>query len=80
MKKKPPFLEIIWLDSETESGWDSPDKVKYPTKHPTSYGFFIKEDDTFITLGADLDETNGHYNRFIHIPKVNILKKRKIKI
>ena len=77
---KLQFLEVTWSDSETDSGWDMMDKVKQPTKFPKSYGFFIKETDTYLTIAADYDEETKHFNRFMHIPIVNIQKKRKIKL
>ena len=77
---KLQFLEIIWSDSESETGWDSPEKIKQPTKFPRSYGFFIKETKDYLTIAADYDEETKHFNRFIHIPIVNIKKRRKIKI
>lgn len=80
MKTVLTFYEIHWTDSETETGWDKAEDIKNPSKHCCSYGFFIKENDHYFTIAADYDEDNNSFNRFIHIPKVNIKKKRKIKI
>jgi len=78
--KIPAFYEITWIDSESDIGWDSAEKLKQPKNDVKSYGFFIKETDIYYTIGADIDPDNGHFNRFIHIPKVNIKRKRKIKL
>jgi len=77
---KLPFLEIHWIDSETETGWDTPESIKFPTKNVKSYGFCVKENEEYITLAADIDVAEKHLNRFIHIPKINVKKKRKVKL
>lgn len=74
------FYEITWSDSEAVTGWDSTDSIKFPTKNCKSYGFFIKQNKEYLTIAADFDEENNNFNRFIHIPLVNIKKKRRIKI
>jgi len=74
------FYEVIWSDSECINGWDSIDGVKFPAKYCKSYGFFIKQNKEYFTLAADYDEENNNFNRFIHIPIVNIKRKRKVKL
>lgn len=74
------FYEVEWIDSESDNGWDHPDKVKHPQNTVVSYGFFVKQSDIYFTIAGDYDPDNYHFNRFIHIPKVNIKKKRKIKL
>lgn len=78
--KRPDFIEVKWIDSEADTGWDHPEKVKHPHNDVFSYGFLIKQSDLYLTVAADYDPDNHHFNRFIHIPLVNIKKKRKIKL
>ena len=80
MKNITPFFEVIWSDSETESGWNNITDAKAPTKMCRSYGFFIKQNDAYLTIAADHDPETNHFNRFLHIPLVNIKKKRRIKL
>lgn len=74
------FYEVIWSDSETDSGWSGKEDVKAPDKLCKSYGFFIKQNDTYFTIASDYDPGNNHFNRFMHIPLVNIKSKRRIKL
>lgn len=77
---KQNFIEVSWLDSESQTGWESSDKIKSSNHLVKSYGFIVKETKDFLVIAADIDSENDHFNRFIHIPKVNIKKKRRIKI
>lgn len=77
---KHDFYEITWIDSESEIGWDAIENLKSSKGNIRSYGFLIKLTDEFLTLASDIDKNNKHYNRFIHIPNVCVLKQRKIKI
>lgn len=77
---KLQFMEVTWIDSETDQGWDTPDKIEQPTKYAKSYGYFVKEGNEYLSIASDYDEGTKHFNRFIHIPLVTIIKKRKIKL
>lgn len=74
------FYEILWTDSEASNGWEKAEDFKFPSKLCKSRGWFIVENEEYLALAADYDEENKMYNRFIAIPKVNIKKKRKIKV
>lgn len=74
------FMEIHWSDSETANGWERADKVKQPTTLCKSRGYFVKESNDYLTIAADHDEENEMFNRFIHIPIVNIKKRKRLKL
>jgi len=77
---KLAFYEILWTDSATDTGWDSAESAKPPQKLLKSYGYLIRQNEEYITIAADYDEESKNFNRFLHIPLVNIKKKRKVKI
>jgi len=65
-------IDVVWIDSESSVGWEAPaDQLEKPLT-VLSTGFLIRSNRTYITLAADYDPDNKHFNRFIHIPKVNI--------
>lgn len=74
------FYEITWIDSETSSGWESVENINPPDSTVKSYGFLLKETEDFLVLVSDVDAGEKHYNRHMSIPKVNVKKKRKIKL
>jgi len=74
------FYEFTWIDSETNSGWDTAENINPPNSTVKSYGFLLKENEDFYTLIADVDASEKHYNRSMSIPKVCVKKKRRIKI
>ncbi len=80
MKTILSFYEVLWTDSEAETGWDSVEAIKQPVKLCKSFGYFIKQTKDYLTIAADYDEETKHFNRFLHIPIVNIKKKRRVKI
>lgn len=77
-KAKLVFYEVQWSDAEAETGWQSIEDVKAPSKLTKSYGFFIKQDSRYFTIAACYDEETGHFNRFMHIPQQMLKRKRKL--
>ena len=73
---KHNLVEIQWIDSETNSGWESVDKIEPPTSTVLSLGFLIYEDSDFLILVADFDEAEDMCNRAIAIPKVCVRHRR----
>ena len=74
---------IDWVDSMSSSGWKTSEQIDeyIPKALCQSAGFFVKETKDFIVLALsrDLTEDNSPFADLISIPKVAILKRKKIR-
>ena len=61
-------VEVHWIDSETDTGWEETEKV--PPKLVKSIGYYHSEDDYFIYIHADTD--GNLTNRRMKIPWCSI--------
>lgn len=49
-----PMKKVVWLDSNTRSGWHYPEDQKYGPLKVVTVGHVIKETDEAITLSASV--------------------------
>lgn len=74
-------VEIMWVDSESATGWESMDVIldNYRNKDNLkvrSAGYLIKENEDFCTLAQSLDDKNNNIDNYITIPKCSILSRK----
>lgn len=78
-KKQKAFL-VDWMDSASEPGWMLPEQLDSSAVICQSIGFFVQETKDVLTLALNrgLKNSARPFGDLIHIPKVSILKRRKI--
>lgn len=82
-QKKRRFLELVflmWVDSESEIGWDDPSESLRPFELNRSVGFLVDQDLDKFVIAADFDHETGHFNRRMRIPKACVRTFRQITI
>ena len=78
--KKYDKVEILWVDSESATGWSEMDIIldNYNIDGNLlvrSVGYLVKENKLFCTLVQSLDEKNNNIDNYITIPVCSIQKK-----
>lgn len=74
---------IIWEDATGGDGWENVKTVKETTLATSIVvGFLVKEDKKTVTLtmGYFADDHDDELGAFLVIPKINIIKRRTVKI
>lgn len=84
-KSKPEFpypIYLEWVDSEAASGWDVLANSDYDRTGLIikSIGYICGESGNEIFISTSWDEDNKKYIDILAIPKVAIIKRKKIKI
>ena len=63
------LVEIIWLDAETNHGWETDDDVDVEEVPIVTIGFLIKQTEHLIVIASSIDkETGKQSNGRIKIP------------
>ena len=75
--KSADLKKVIWMDSNTRSGWHYPDEQKYGPLKVTSVGWCVAECDESITLaGSVVFGDDFQASDTMTIPKVCIVSNK----
>ena len=80
--KTPKLYRIHWIDASDygEKTWADKDELKDFINDDVvclSVGYFVSEDNKYLTIAGDFDD--GNFGRVMKIPKVNIKKREVLK-
>lgn len=70
---------VLWQDAVSEDAWKHRSDISPHYHKIQSIGVLIAETDQVLTLGLNHDLTEDNFSCFIHIPKVMILARHKIR-
>lgn len=78
--KQHQLLEIVWQDASGADGWIEASRLINSSTIITIHtvGYLVKEDTESITLTMALNPEGSQYGAFMHIPKVNVKKRKKL--
>lgn len=73
------ILEVTWTDAVGADEWEDQKSVKNTQlARITSVGYLVAEDEKKLTLTLSIDHTHENYGAYLVIPKVNIVKKKRV--
>lgn len=79
MDKQHSIAVVDWEDASGEHGPLSIREMS-PLRRMRSCGIFVQETDKCVTLAQDYCPEEDDYRELLHIPKVNIIKLKKVRI
>lgn len=73
---------VDWIDTAAESGWKEANEIQSFVVTCQTVGFLVNETKAILTLALNRGLRNAKhpYGELVHIPKVAIIKKRKLKL
>lgn len=75
------IIHIVWRDACGDDGWASREQVeKEELVRIETVGFLVRESKEAYTLTMANDHSNEKVGAFMVIPKVNIIKRKYLKI
>jgi hypothetical protein len=77
--RKPTIVYVRWFDASYQRGECTLDELT-PRVEMESAGLLVQETKHAITLALDHYRDDETYRYILHIPKVNVLKVKRIKL
>lgn len=78
MKKGHPIAIVDWFDASMQKGPMLPEEMR-PFITLRTVGWLVRADNKVVTVAMDFHEEDGTYRDIAHIPRVNVLRIKKMR-